>query len=281
MRGRAVAGHRHGHERVAGDGAGVPEAGEPVGLGPLGLLDHPVDAWPRHLSVRCASAGPSAQWATCVTRSLDRRSSWPPRSADHPDVGGGRRQAATGSWPSATSPQAFALHDPGGAGRREARSPPRLVELVEQGRDRHHQPRERRPDRRAASSWRPPSTAPPTPQLRALGRRRLVEGLGRVFHDRVAHLMRTGNFTTPRSASRSPSFTSGSSASIERRPPRRRATDSWIDIIALNGPGEASDLVERLALHRGRHHRRRRLADRAALAADADVARRRRPSTSR
>src|SRR5262249_8485746 len=27
-----------------------------------------------------------------------------------------------------------------------------------------------------------------------------------VFHDRVAHLMRTGNFTTPRSASRSPSL---------------------------------------------------------------------------
>ena len=33
-----------------------------------------------------------------------------------------------------------------------------------------------------------------------------------VFHARVAHLMRTGNFTTPRSASRSPSFTSASSA---------------------------------------------------------------------
>ena len=39
----------------------------------------------------------------------------------------------------------------------------------------------------------------------------------------------------------------------------------------LEGPGERADLVDRLALHRGRHHRRRRLADRAALAADADV----------
>src|SRR3954451_5388910 len=34
----------------------------------------------------------------------------------------------------------------------------------------------------------------------------------RVFQERVAHLIRTGNFTTPRRASRSPSFTSGSPA---------------------------------------------------------------------
>src|SRR5205807_7357624 len=34
----------------------------------------------------------------------------------------------------------------------------------------------------------------------------------RVFQDRVAHLMRTGNLTTPWSASRSPIFTSGSGA---------------------------------------------------------------------
>src|SRR3546814_5256931 len=33
----------------------------------------------------------------------------------------------------------------------------------------------------------------------------------RVFQERVAHLMRTGNFTTPRSASRSPSLAPGSS----------------------------------------------------------------------
>ena len=69
----------------------------------------------------------------------------------------------------------------------------------------------------------------------------------RVFHDRVAHLMRTGNFTTPRSASRSPSFTSASTrlvgvvgrpspssaALVDRhhrleRPGRGRATSSTV-----------------------------------------------------
>ena len=55
----------------------------------------------------------------------------------------------------------------------------------------------------------------------------------RVFQDRVAHLMRTGNFTTPRSASRSPSFTSGSTASSSSAS-SPSSEDSWIDIIALN-----------------------------------------------
>src|SRR5439155_27280303 len=41
---------------------------------------------------------------------------------------------------------------------------------------------------------------------------------------------------------------------------------------ALEGPDESPDLVEGLALDGGRHHRCRRLADRAALAGDADVA---------
>src|SRR5262249_46352956 len=53
-----------------------------------------------------------------------------------------------------------------------------------------------------------------------------------VFHDNVAHLMRTGNFTTPRSASRSPSLMSGSTSIASPSPPS--SADSWIDIIALN-----------------------------------------------
>ena len=93
----------------------------------------------------------------------------------------------------------------------------------------------------------------------------------RVFQERVAHLMRTGNFTTPRSASRSPSFTSGSLDRLGRSPSPSSSDCSWIDIIALKAWVRASDLVEGLALHRRRHHRGRRLADRAALAADADV----------
>ena len=40
---RRLTGQGHGDQRVAGHGAGVPEAGEALGLGPLGLLDHPLD----------------------------------------------------------------------------------------------------------------------------------------------------------------------------------------------------------------------------------------------
>src|SRR5581483_10332096 len=58
-----------------------------------------------------------------------------------------------------------------------------------------------------------------------------------VFHDNVAHLMRTGNFTTPCSASRSPSFTFGSGATASPSPSApsvgRSSDCSWIDIIAL------------------------------------------------
>jgi hypothetical protein len=39
----------------------------------------------------------------------------------------------------------------------------------------------------------------------------------------------------------------------------------------LERAGEGTGLVDRLALHRGGHHRRGRLADRAALAVDAQV----------
>ena len=59
-----------------------------------------------------------------------------------------------------------------------------------------------------------------------------------MFHESVAHLMRTGNFTTPRRASRSPSFTSGASSSASpvasSVPLPSSSDDSWIDIIALN-----------------------------------------------
>jgi hypothetical protein len=55
-----------------------------------------------------------------------------------------------------------------------------------------------------------------------------------VFHERVAHLMRTGNFTTPRRASRSPSFTSGASGSAAPSSPAAPSRElSWIDIMAL------------------------------------------------
>jgi hypothetical protein len=94
----------------------------------------------------------------------------------------------------------------------------------------------------------------------------------RVFHDRVAHLMRTGNFTTPRSASRSPSFTSlGVLGQVLGLALGRRGL--LVDRHhRLEGRVRSADLVDRLALDRRRHHRRRRLADRAALPADADVA---------
>ena len=80
-----------------------------------------------------------------------------------------------------------------------------------------------------------------------------------MFHDSVAHLMRTGNFTTPRSASRSPSVAPGSAASPDRqrRPSSSAASSSpsWIDIIALNDrersrtsatvlPLTAADIIE-------------------------------------
>jgi hypothetical protein len=68
--------------------------------------------------------------------------------------------------------------------------------------------------------------------------------------------MRTGNFTTPCSASRSPSFTSGSGVGVSvplPSPPSRR--DSWIVISALNArvsartsstvlPFTAADIIE-------------------------------------
>ena|SRR5437016_952573 len=41
--GRRPTRQRHGGQGVAAHGAGVPEAGEAFGLGPLGLLDHPLD----------------------------------------------------------------------------------------------------------------------------------------------------------------------------------------------------------------------------------------------
>lgn len=49
-----------------------------------------------------------------------------------------------------------------------------------------------------------------------------------VFHDKVAHLMRTGTRATPRRASRSPSFTSATNSASSS------AFGSSIDIIALN-----------------------------------------------
>lgn len=81
--------------------------------------------------------------------------------------------------------------------------------------------------------------------------------LTRVFQDRVAHLMRTGNFTTPRSASRSPSFVPGSASgsSTSSGSPSESSSASWIDIIALNAltssrasdtdlPFTAADIIE-------------------------------------
>src|SRR5205823_5606831 len=53
-----------------------------------------------------------------------------------------------------------------------------------------------------------------------------------VFHESVAHLIRTGNLTTPWRASKSPILTSVSAAASSPSAPSRRC--SWIDIIALN-----------------------------------------------
>jgi nitroimidazol reductase NimA-like FMN-containing flavoprotein (pyridoxamine 5'-phosphate oxidase superfamily) len=101
-----------------------------------------------------------------------------------------------------------------------------------------------------------------------------------VFQARVAHLMRTGNFTTPCSASRSPSFTSGrhsvTRSSLARR--RRALVDRHH---RLERRMSRPDLVDVLPFTACRHHRRRRLADRAALAADLDVGTTPSPSTSR
>jgi len=77
----------------------------------------------------------------------------------------------------------------------------------------------------------------------------------RVFHDRVAHLMRTGNFTTPWRASRSPSFTSMSSPAGPSLSPSPSSRLSWIDIMPLKArmsarasstllPFTAADIIE-------------------------------------
>src|SRR5204862_4692938 len=81
----------------------------------------------------------------------------------------------------------------------------------------------------ALGGLRPPMT-PQSPQLAASCSSR---PWARVFQARVAHLMRTGNFTTPCRASRSPSFTPSSSSarSSPSASPSRR--DSWMDISAL------------------------------------------------
>src|SRR3546814_1671183 len=62
----------------------------------------------------------------------------------------------------------------------------------------------------------------------------------RVFQERVAHLMRTGNFTTPRSASRSPSLAPGSSVAAMTSvssSPSPSSDCSWIDILPLKDRG--------------------------------------------
>jgi hypothetical protein len=60
------AGQGEGDRRVAGDGAGVPDGGEPVGLGPLGLVDDPVDG-----CTAAAESDPHGRQGTPTCRETD------------------------------------------------------------------------------------------------------------------------------------------------------------------------------------------------------------------
>ena len=63
-RGRGSARERDRHHRVSGDGAGVPDAGEPVGLGANGLVDQAVDraGSPAQPDAHGAEASPVASY---------------------------------------------------------------------------------------------------------------------------------------------------------------------------------------------------------------------------
>ena len=103
----------------------------------------------------------------------------------------------------------------------------------------------------------------------------------RVFQLSVAHLMRTGNFTTPCRAASSPrastSTASGSIGSTSAPSPlgpggSRRRKGRLVDgHHPLERPDQVADLGNRLSLDRRRHERGRRLADRAAGPGDLDV----------
>ena len=62
----------------------------------------------------------------------------------------------------------------------------------------------------------------------------LVEALGRVFHDSVAHLMRTRELHDALQRLEVAELDARRPASARRRRRRRRRARSWIDIIALN-----------------------------------------------
>ena len=100
----------------------------------------------------------------------------------------------------------------------------------------------------------------------------------RAFQLKVAHLMRTGNFTTPCSAASSPSLSrsiSSGSLSVRRGVAVAVALGAEVGLVdrhhPLEGRDEAAHLVDRLALDGGRHQRGGGLADGAARAADLQV----------
>ena len=84
-----------------------------------------------------------------------------------------------------------------------------------------------KPSRRSVSAARRPANPAPTTTIRSSGQALAFAASSNPWasmgHDSVAHLMRTGNLTTPCSASRSPSLTSGSGGAGSASPsPSRR-----------------------------------------------------------